>query len=217
MGAVVQVKVGPERTFTIHRGILCRSAAYFRAALEGEFKEAIDQALRLPEDDPDMFSHFELWLYTGSILESHESAKDISWKVLTDICLFGEARGIPELQNEAINAYIDKYHATNEIPTGEFNHIYENTLDSSPLRKLLVDLVTFKGILTDSQWFSEKMQHLYPQQFLFDLAKSFYEHRVGIKKTVTNFKAVRSNYHVHDDGKKEVSHNLDRCHSFLFC
>ena len=63
------------------------------AALEGEFKEAKDQVLRLPEDDPDMFSHFGLWLYTGEILESHESAKDVSRKVLTDIYLFGEVRG----------------------------------------------------------------------------------------------------------------------------
>ena len=61
------------------------------------------------------------------------------------------------------------------------------------------------------------MQYVYPQQFLFDPAKSLYEHRVGNKKKVTDFNAVRSNYHVHDDGKKEVSHNLDHCHSFLSC
>ncbi len=182
--------------------------------MEGEFKEAKDQVLRLPEDDPEMFTHFEFWLYTGSVLESHESAKDISYKILTDVYLFGEARGIPELQNEAINVYIDKIRADKMFTIEWLNRVYENTLDSSPLRKLLVDYVTFNVDLTKM---SEKEQPLYPQQFLFDLVKSFCEHRIGTKERVTDFRAVRSNYHVHDDGKKEVSHNHDHCHSFLSC
>lgn len=56
----------------------------------------------------------------------------------------------------------------------------------------------------------------YPQQLLFDLAKSLYEDWADTKTKVADFKAVRSNHHVHDDGKNEVSHNFHHYHPFLF-
>lgn len=44
LGSVVQLKVGPKKQiFHIHKGLLCSAAAYFRAALEGGFKEVCDQ------------------------------------------------------------------------------------------------------------------------------------------------------------------------------
>ena len=192
----------------VHKDILCRSAPYFKAALEGGFKESEDQVLELPNDDPVVFSHFQLWLYTGNILESHESAKDIDWNVLINLYLFGDIRGIPRLQNEAIDLFIDKYVAMNQIPRDQLNHIYENTLDGSPLRKLMVDVYTFRATLTKDHWFNEERKALYPQQFLIDLAKSLYEDRARFKTVKTKFRAVHSKYHIHDDGKKEVSSNL---------
>ncbi|KAM0797441.1 hypothetical protein BDR22DRAFT_440417 [Usnea florida] len=202
--AVVQVKVGHEKTFIVYRDILCRSAPYFKAALEGGFKESQDQVLELPDDDPTAFSHFQLWLYTGNILESHKSAKDIDWRVLISIYLFGDVRGIPGLQNEAIDVLIDKLEAMNKIPVNQIPRIYKNTLDGSPLRKLVVDLFTHEKIpLTDDYWFHEERKPKYPQQFLIDLAKSLYEDRARYKTKDTEFKAVRSNYHIHNDGKKE--------------
>ena len=192
----------------VYKDILCRSAPYFKAALErGGFKESKDQVLELPDDDPVAFSHFQLWLYTGNIIESHESPKDIPWEVLIDLYLFGDARGIPRLQNEAIDLFIEKSDVMNEIPSGELNFIYQNTVDGSPLRKLMVDMMTFDAVLTDSMWFDEEPT-LYPQQFLFDLAKSLYETWVGTKTKIINFRAVRSNYYVCDDGKKKVSCDL---------
>lgn len=214
LGAVVQVKVGPEKTFVNHKGILCRSAAYFKAALEGEFKESKDEVLELPEDDPVVFSHFELWLYTGNILESHESVEDIGWDILTKIYLFGDARGIPELQNEAIDLYIDKNHAIHEIATNQLNFIYENTLENSPLRKLLVDIMTFRTNLSHPQWFREQVKSDYPKQFLLDLVKSLYEKGAGTKSKVIDFRAVRSNYHVHDSGKESNCRAYRKMHWF---
>ena len=199
----------------MHKDILCRSAPYFKAALEGGFKESKDQVLELPDDDPTAFSHFQLWLYTGNILESHKSAKDIDWRVLISIYLFGDVRGIPGLQNETIDVFIDKNKAMNVIPHDNLNLIYEKTLDGSPLRELMVDLFTFKARLTNDFWFNEKQKPRYPHQFLIDLAKSLYEDRARFKTKNTKFKVVGSKYHVHDDGTKEVSSNLYCCHPSL--
>lgn len=194
--AVVQVKVGPEKTFIIHKGLLCNSAAYFKAAFEGGFKESQSQVLELPEDDPVMFSHFELWLYSGNILESHETVKDISWKVLTDLYFFGEAREIPSLQNEAIDICICKNIASRVTPTLQIKRVYENTPENSPLRRLFVDWMTYQSDPTDSEWFGDDREDRYPKQFLFDLVVSLYRKGVGATSKITDFKAVRSEYHV---------------------
>ena len=58
---------------------------------------------------------------------------------------------IPELQNDAIDVYIDRNHATDHtIPISPLNLIYKNTLDTSPLQTLLVDFMTFNVNLAES-------------------------------------------------------------------
>ena len=61
----VQVIVGDkEKVSTIHKGVLCNVAPFFRVAIEGQFLEGIEQVLRLPEDNPTLFQYFQLWVYT---------------------------------------------------------------------------------------------------------------------------------------------------------
>ena len=48
--------------FSVHRDILTKSE-YFRKALDGEFREAEDQAMDLPEEDPAIFSFVVAFLY----------------------------------------------------------------------------------------------------------------------------------------------------------
>jgi hypothetical protein len=63
--AIIPVRVGPHaEVFSVHRDILTKSE-YFRRALDGEFKEAEDQAIDLPEEDPAVFSFVIAFLYEG--------------------------------------------------------------------------------------------------------------------------------------------------------
>ncbi|PQE27145.1 hypothetical protein CJF32_00000111 [Rutstroemia sp. NJR-2017a WRK4] len=60
---IVPVRVGPHaETFHVHRDILTRSE-YFRKALDGEFREAGEQAIDLPEEDPALFEFVVAYLY----------------------------------------------------------------------------------------------------------------------------------------------------------
>ncbi len=60
---MIPVRVGPHaETFSVHKAIL-RKSEYFRKALDGEFREAGDQAVDLPEEDPDIFSFVVAYLY----------------------------------------------------------------------------------------------------------------------------------------------------------
>jgi len=60
---MIPVRVGPyAETFPVHKAIL-RKSEYFRKALDGGFREAGDQAIDLPEEDPDIFSFVVAYLY----------------------------------------------------------------------------------------------------------------------------------------------------------
>lgn len=50
----------------MHRELLCDRSEFFRAACNGNFKEA-EGVVKLPEQDPATFKHFIYWLYTEKI------------------------------------------------------------------------------------------------------------------------------------------------------
>lgn len=69
--ASVVVLVGPEKQrFNLHKGPICRSSAFFRAALNGDFKEA-EGVVKLPEQCPSTFKYFVYWLYIGKLRGYH--------------------------------------------------------------------------------------------------------------------------------------------------
>ena len=61
---MVDIFVGAERTkFHLHRDLLCNRSDYFRACFVGDFKEAQQKELSLPEDNAESFELFVTWLY----------------------------------------------------------------------------------------------------------------------------------------------------------
>ncbi|KAF7559770.1 hypothetical protein G7046_g4364 [Stylonectria norvegica] len=86
----IPVRVGqPEnmQTFYVHKDILTK-AVWFRRALCGGFKEATEQAIDLPEEDPAIFHFLVAFLYNGSFtpiksaaeLESESEKGREEWK-----------------------------------------------------------------------------------------------------------------------------------------
>lgn len=206
---MVQVKAGPNKTlFTLHKKILCDVAPYFKAAFEGGFVEATDQTLELPDEDSTMFEHFELWVYTGKFLANGESEANISWESLVGLYIFGKIRGVPDLQNAAIDVLIDKQSSLNEIPTNQLSRIYDCTPEDSPLRRLFVDWMACLPTIFPNdrhtptpagapyQWFKEPTRKLYPKDFLFDLVFALSQLRTGSRTAITNFKSERADYYV---------------------
>ena len=63
--------VGPDRkVFSLHKRLLCENSEYFKAALEGSFKEATTQSIELLDDKVEIFKVFQHWLYTGTLTPS---------------------------------------------------------------------------------------------------------------------------------------------------
>lgn len=66
--SLVTVLVGSQETrFDLHRGLLCASSDFFRAAITGDFKERDQNKIKLPKQDVKIFKFFVRWLYTGRL------------------------------------------------------------------------------------------------------------------------------------------------------
>lgn len=190
------MKVGPKATvFQIHKGLLCKAAPYFRVAFEGRFKEAEEQALELLEEDVTMFKHFQFWLYTNNIIHESETVKDISWQSVISLYVFAEVRDMADLQNAAMDTMIDKEALENRIPTRQFDQIYEQAHENSPLRRIAIDWLTHLSTLVPAEWLAELNRDTFPKEALVDLVFAQYALRVGTKALIQDFKAVRSDYH----------------------
>lgn len=48
--------------------MLCSLAPFFKAALDGRFKEAADNAIPMPEESIVVVRRFQLWAYTGYVM-----------------------------------------------------------------------------------------------------------------------------------------------------
>lgn len=66
-GPKVAIVVGPEQvTFKIPRGLLCHSSKFFDRALNGSFKEAVEQKISLEEDTVEAFQIVVQHMYTAN-------------------------------------------------------------------------------------------------------------------------------------------------------
>ena len=71
----ITVIVGEHKAqFVVHTNHICKSSGFFRAAVKGEWKEAIDRIVTLPEAKSEAFDTYLGWLYTGhvTVLESRK-------------------------------------------------------------------------------------------------------------------------------------------------
>ena len=89
-----------------------------------------------------MFKPFQFWLYTGNIFEAPEhSASPEDHRTLTNLYIFGEARGVPGLQNAATDAVIDQDQKSHILYVTEIRHVCDNSSEKSPMRRLYVDMM----------------------------------------------------------------------------
>lgn len=192
--------VGPERTsFIIHKDLLVFYSDYFRGAFNSSFKEAVESKLTLPDEQVDVFNVFNKFIYTRQLCDEDV---DLTWQLIIEVWLFGDKHIIPALQNKVMDTYIAMNAKSKTIPVGQLQTIYDNTLHGSPLRRIVVDWVTYKS---DMQRFlkSEKTNLNWPHEALVDLAIG-----LGSKKAeelgvyvMPADKLARCYYHVHNEGE----------------
>lgn len=179
----------------MHKMLLYSSSDYFRAALDGGFKEAAEQRIELLEDDPKVFERFQLWLYTGKVFDRGEKSTALDHSMLVDIYVFAESRCIPGLQNHLVDTIIRKSAREGFYLRPSDGDMYSNTASLSPLRKLAVHMAAHLGGLDRPSWELDK----YPKDFLVALVLALHK-RSTLEKDSDPRATLwenRCKYHVH--------------------
>ena len=139
---MITIKVGKEKQeFHTYRGVICYQSSFFRAALNSSFREGRTGIVELPTEDPKIFQLVNTWLNTGRLYRVQDNGKAVPLDA-TDLCslyIFGDARGMPGLKNIAVDHLIKRTSEKWSLIVGKAPFVYENTPESSPLRRLIVD------------------------------------------------------------------------------
>ena len=156
---MVDIFVGAERKqFHLHHDLLCDRSDYFKACFAGNFKEAKQRELYLPEEDIESFGLFVRWLY-GASPKKISSIDELS--VFFTLFVLANKLCLEHLRNETMDQIL-RFHRTNEIPVPVhyqiLRFIYRDTSDRDSIRKYLVDLAAWVavfdrvgGLSTDQQ------------------------------------------------------------------
>lgn len=207
---IVNVFVGPDHVqFGIHKALLCQRSSYFKGALTGRFKEAREGTVTLEDEDPEVFSRFNTWLYTGSCIRDDDDAT-LAMAPAFQLWLFAEKRMIADLQNAIIDQLITNRstfdpkdgRVVQEISTEDEEaciSAWQNTTDESRLRSFIVDFFSFH--LDLERIFHKERAARYPLALITSIA--IRAQKAGIDFSNDFFGDLRyyrcDSYHVHDD------------------
>ncbi|MCJ1379094.1 hypothetical protein MMC17_002194 [Xylographa soralifera] len=202
---VATLVVGPEKqVFKMHKELLCSVSPYFKAALEGDFKEAQEQKIELAEDDPETIEYFQLWLYMQSILDKEETVSSINWGALIKLYLLGETRLITTLQNQVIDLMIRKMYDGKKLLGHKLKYeVFDKTSPGSPLRKLIAEVSAQIGVLPEWKWSFVDGGEVAQRDFLKDLVLEMYRDRATRQEQ--DFWKIRCSYHIHAEGEARCS------------
>ena len=146
---MVQIKVGAkEKVFYVHKGLICESSPFFRAAFTGGFQEH-SGLMTLEEDDPDIFGHIVQWLYRGKLETLSKVEVDTGfdyWMKLFQLYVLADKYGIRLLKNAVMDLLFqtrdrrkNKETETHKPPQQScVTYVYKNTAQGSQLRRFLV-------------------------------------------------------------------------------
>lgn len=126
----------------------------------------------------------------------------MAWKLLVRAWIFADKYLMPALQNKTMSTLIERNNKLSVIPTDCLKLVYDNTLPGSPLRRLFLDLVAYRGNLADIMS-STKCQH-WPHEALVELVKAFGAKRRedGHNFELPEERKGKCYYHVHKNDER---------------
>lgn len=132
----IEVLVGGQKErFVVHRDILCARSPFFNSACSERWRKS-GQSIKLPEDDPDVFNTYLLYAY-----RQPSASEDVEYIRYINTYILADKLGDLAAANDIMDDMIHHGEKTNTNPVGESSKIvFERTPDSSPLRRLMVDL-----------------------------------------------------------------------------
>jgi len=204
---VIQVHVGTlpdDKTYTIHKGVASHYSDYFAAATRSDspFKESTEGIIHLPTERVSVFADFVNWLYTGSLPRSIDDQRP-DYRVLCELWVLSDRRGVPLLMNVAINEIRQRFVQAWSLPLNQLEWIYVNTVPEAGLRRFMVAIFGQTGGPTNLQ---DSNPGMWPKDALWDVLGAVWKlQREGVTKRMSKEEVAKMEmcqYHVHDEGVK---------------
>ncbi|TKA51533.1 hypothetical protein B0A55_12293 [Friedmanniomyces simplex] len=172
---IITVEVGQaKQTFALHRSIASFYSDYFEAAVKDTFKEGKEGVIKLPTEDVETF---ELLLW-----------------------LLADRRDVPILANMTINGLREEVIRTSTAPIHHLNSIYDNTTESTGLRRFCVYLISH---MSGVSVLKESLRCEYPAEALWDILRVVWtlDNRKNPPVTIGALATSRlCAYHTHEEG-----------------
>lgn len=200
--------------FTIHKSVLCAQSKFFEAACKNEWMDSNDRSLKLPEDESDCIRAMITWMYhpfiripKGLCGKEKEMARVA---FLARLWVVADKFNILRLRNDSLDGiihYLDNYvrGTVGKTAMDFFHHevlsfVYQNTYESAPIRKVLVDF----AIETLEQNDVDVLRGSPAEEFLFELLKNMMSNSRRQPKASLCVEFC-SQYHEHDDRSSECT------------
>ncbi|CBX98424.1 hypothetical protein IAQ61_010516 [Plenodomus lingam] len=181
---VVEIRVGKdeEEVFKVHQDLLTARSIFFKTALSGNWKEALERHVVLPEDDPSTFKKYIHLLYTGKLAIIPNLTPSIEtigeeFDALAHLYVLAEKLLDTETKKTVLKAML----AASRVPRLDgtifspgfttIEIIYEGTSAGSPMRKVLVDLYVYRAHRDSVTSFGN--DKVYPLEFYQELTRAF--------------------------------------------
>ena len=145
---MVDIFVSPAQThFRVHKKLLCTKSEYFKKMFSGDFKEVIESAVRMPEDDADAFDLFVQWLYSGRLeypdMALNTSTSGPMWNRFNLHC-FAEKICLPDLMDYTMSSIMSACARGDKSPSlAVIGMVYGSTTHGSKLRQFFAHTVHF--------------------------------------------------------------------------
>ncbi|KAF2209496.1 hypothetical protein CERZMDRAFT_86826 [Cercospora zeae-maydis SCOH1-5] len=193
---IIDVIVGhgeDTKTFQLQDFLLVEHSEFFKAALNGQWKEGKENKIELPDDEPGVFEIYAEWLFCGRIASgTDENAKPAQKEIwaemglLSRLYVLGEKLIDDEFCDCTLRSMVELRNVISEdgqryLPSGDdVRNLYDGTTQSSPIRKYLVDLYCHN---IGKDWFSNDKARHYPKDFFVDIARKGLPLLNGRKRT----------------------------------
>ncbi|KAK0120105.1 hypothetical protein ONS95_011515 [Cadophora gregata] len=209
LSEIVHIRVGPElKDFGVHKDLIYHYSPYFKAVFNSGFEETKTGVMNLAETGVKPFELFVSWLYTQSVWNNSDHEE--TWPDIDDLVklyILADMAQVPSLMNQTLDAMQDISDLKTDFPSvGVLAFIWNYTLDTSQLRRLVIDWIVWNvdefSIYAD--WVSEL-----PNNCILEVLKAAGKITKRYRQTDEGYNAnpllTMTNYHVPENAGKDSS------------
>lgn len=205
----ITVLVGPEeKAYILHTSVLTAQSTFFRAAVEGGFKESKEKVIRLPEIDTESWSTYLQWIYSNEVVVLNpEEIDNDGYGVkrrnrLITLYLLADAVDDLTLRNKIVDEYVKVFKSTRLWECENISVLLNSVSESNKFRELILDFILRSS--PDSAAYLQEISDQLPKSFLLEVATTLLTMALDLRNMRMPTKTPACEYHEHDD-------NFPRC------